>query len=97
MRTDDEIPAYFWLATVSAVLCCPFTGIPALAQSARVKALLERGDLEAAREASQRTRKLVVYSFVLGFLLVTGTIAIALGAGLYLREWLIRKAESGGI
>ncbi len=96
---DDqtEIPTYLSQAVLATILCCPATGFPALIQATRVQSLLEAGDREGALRASRAARRLILWSCVLGAILILSTIGGAVVLGLFLRDTLVQQIEAGAL
>jgi len=66
-----KVPNYFTLSLLAVIFLCTPTGIMAIINSARVNNELLKGNYQAAVLASERTKKWLWWSLILGLIVYT--------------------------
>lgn len=82
--TAEPIPTYMGQAVIVTLLCFPFTGAMALIHASQVSSRMQVGDLDGAKAASRKARRMVWLSVILGFLMIAATVLGGLALVLYL-------------
>jgi len=80
----EPIPTYMTQAVIATLLCFPFTGTLAILHASQVISRIQAGDLDGAREASRKARRMVWLSVILGFVMIALTVLGGLALALYL-------------
>ncbi len=60
-------PTYLAWSIVVTILCCIFTGVPAIVYACQVSSKYSQGDYAGARRASEQAKIWIIVSVVLGF------------------------------
>lgn len=76
-QPGEKIPTYLWQSIVCLVLCCLPAAVVALIFAVKVEPAVQRGDLEAAKEASSKAKMWCWIAFGVG--LVANIIFFMLG------------------
>lgn len=80
----EPIPSYLSQAVLATLLCFPITGTIAIVYASQVRTKQEAGDLDGAREASRKARRMIWLSAILGGVMVALTVLVGLAIALYL-------------
>ena len=65
---EEDIPNHLAAAILATLFCCVPFGIVSIVAACRVETHIARGDLEAARQASDQARTWCLVAFVLGLI-----------------------------
>jgi hypothetical protein len=84
----EPIPTYMSQAVIATLLCFPFTGTMAIIYASQVGTRLEAGDVDGAKAASGKARRMVWLSVILGFMMIAATVIGGLALVLYLAAML---------
>jgi Na+-driven multidrug efflux pump len=71
-------------AVLVTLLCFPFTGTMAIVYASQVSSKLQAGDVDGAKTASLKARRMVWLSVLLGFVMIALTVIGGLALALYL-------------
>jgi hypothetical protein len=84
----EPIPTYMGQAVLVTLLCFPFTGAMAILHASQVVSRMQVGDLDGAKLASRKARRMVWLSVILGFVMIAATVLGGLALTLYLAAML---------
>jgi hypothetical protein len=67
-RTGEEVPNYLVQSILVTLCCCLPFGIVAIVNASKVSSLVQAGNYEAARQASEEAKKWCTIGFVCGLI-----------------------------